>query len=554
MKKIFITVALVAMLSSSCEDFLNTKPIDKIGKEQYFTNEEGLLQGLAGVYDPLGSASLYGEALYTKLEACTDEGFYARSAQKTDPMVYVFNPTDPIVSNMWNTLYDGLNRANDLIANINLPTMDEEKRQVILGEAMFLRGYYHFMLVKGFGSVPMKTSPTTTPNGTQQPATPIAEIYAQILKDMTEAEAKVSTSTSYGYSSRVSKTVVQGILSRVCLTMAGYPLNDTAKYKDALSWSKKVIDSGEHALNVTFNPDPIYNAFNPSVAGKIANNGYRQIFINHVQDIYDVKESMWEIDFKGNRGDGFFETSRLGNTNGITFTGAALFNKIGYSYGFIRGTGRLFNKFGEGDLRRDWVLTTYTFNNTTGAKVAIVKKTGAAASEFPYGRDCGKWRREYEGPLSKEKNHTPNNFPVLRYADVLLMMAEAENKVNGPTAVAYSAVNQVRRRGYGLPIGTVSALADLPAGLSTVDFQLAVEDERMRELCFEGTRKSDLIRWNKFVQTMNSVGAEMSTAPTLVNQQYGGFGGSNVEAKHLLYPIPSREIASNKELKQNEGW
>lgn len=553
MKKIFITVALVAMLSSSCEDFLNTKPIDKIGAVNYFTNEEGLTQGLAGVYDPLGSAGLYGEVLYTKLEACTDEGFYARSAQKTDPMVYVFNPTDPSVSTLWNTLYDGVNRANDLIANINLPTMDENKRQVILGEALFLRGYYNFMLVKGFGAVPLKTRPTTSPNGTEQPAATIVEIYAQILKDMIEAEGKVNTSTALGYSSRVSKTVVQGILSRVCLTMAGYPLMDTEKYKDALVWSKKVVDSGEHVLNQTANPDPIYNTFNPSY-GSTANNAYRQIFINQVQDIYEVKESMWEVDFKGNRNDGYTETGRLGNTNGITFTGAALFTKIGYSYGFIRGTGRLFNSYGAGDLRRDWVLTTYTLNNTTGARVAIVKKPGAAASDFPYGRDCGKWRREYEGPLSKEKNHNSNNFPIIRYADVLLMLAESENQVNGPTIAAYNAVNQVRRRGYGLPINIPSIDADLPASLSKATFQLAIEDERMRELCFEGTRKSDLIRWNKFVQTMNSVGAEMSTAPTLLNQQYGGFGGSNVEAKHLLYPIPSREIASNKELKQNPGW
>lgn len=555
MKKTYIIVALITLSMSSCEDFLNTEPIDKIAQTQYYTNEEGLTQGLAGVYDPLGSSALYGEALYTKLEACTDEGYYARSAQKTEPMVYVFNPTDPVVANMWNALYDGVNRANDLIANINVPTMDEGKRQIILGEALFLRGYYYYMLVSRFGDVPMKTTPTTSPNGVDLARTPSAAIYAQILKDMTEAEAKVSTSTSLGYSSRVSKTVVQGILSRVCLQMAGYPLMDTAKYKDALAWSKKVVDSGEHALNTSFNTDPKYNTFNPSY-GSTANNAYRQIFINQVQDVYEVKESMWEIDFKGNRSDGYFETGRLGNTNGITFTGATLFNQIGYSYGFIRGTGRLFNKYGVGDLRRDWVLTTYTLNNSTGARVAIVKKAGAAASEFPYGRDCGKWRREYEGPLTKEKNHTSNNFPVLRYADVLLMMAESDNQVNGPTIAAYNAVNQVRRRGYGLPINIPSIVADLPAGLSKAAFQLAIEDERMRELCFEGTRKSDLIRWNKFVQTMNAVGAEMSAAPTTANQQYGGFGGSNVEAKHLLYPIPSREIASNKALEglNNPGW
>ena len=538
---------------SSCEDFLNTEPVDKIAQSQYYTNEEGLTQGLAGVYDPLGGAGLYGETLYTKLEACTDEGYYARSAQKSETMVYVFEATDPSVANLWNTLYDGVNRANDLIANIDVPTMDESKRKIILGEALFLRGYYYFMLVSRFGDIPMKLTPTTSPNGVNLPRTPTAQVYAQILKDMTEAEGKVSTSTELGYSSRVSKTVVQGILSRVCLQMAGYPLNDTEKYKDALVWSKKVIDSKEHALKTSFDPNPIYNTFNPSY-GSTANNAYRQIFINQVQDVYDVKESMWEIDFKGNRSDGYFETGRLGNTNGITYTGA-LFQQIGYSYGFIKGTGRLFNKYGIGDLRRDWALTTYTLNATTGARVAIVKKTGAAASEFPYGRDCGKWRREYEGPLSKEKNHNSNNFPVLRYADVLLMRAEAENQVNGP-ADAYQYVNQVRRRGYGLPIDTPSLVADLPAGLSKADFQLAIEDERMRELCFEGTRKSDLIRWNKFVKTMNEVGAEMSAAPTPANQRYGGFGGSNVLPKHLLYPIPSREIASNKALEgiNNLGW
>ena len=553
MKNIYIILALVTLSMSSCEDFLNTEPVDKIAQSQYYTNEEGLTQGLAGVYDPLGGAGLYGEALYTKLEACTDEGYYARSTQKTETMVYVFEATDPVVANLWNTLYDGVNRANDLIASINVPEMDENKRQVILGEALFLRGYYYFMLVSRFGDIPMKLTPTTSPNGVDLPRTPTAQVYAQILKDMTEAEGKVKTSTELGYSSRVSKTVVQGILSRVCLQMAGYPLNDTEKYKDAIAWSKKVIDSGEHALNTSFDPNPIYNTFNPSY-GSTANNAYRQIFINQVQDVYDVKESMWEIDFKGNRSDGYFETGRLGNTNGITYTGA-LFEKIGYSYGFIKGTGRLFNKYGAGDLRRDWVLTTYTINATTGNRVAIVRGTGAAAANFPYGRDCGKWRREYEGPLTKEKNHNSNNFPVLRYADVLLMRAEAENQVNGP-ADAYQYVNQVRRRGYGLPINTPSLVADLPAGLSKADFQLAIEDERMRELCFEGTRKSDLIRWNKFVSTMNAVGAEMSTAPTPANQQYGGFGGSKVEAKHLLYPIPSREIASNKALGgiNNPGW
>lgn len=554
MKNIYkvLVLVLVSMGSSSCEDFLNTEPVNKIALEQYYTDEAGLTQALAGVYDPLGSENLYGNNMFTYLEACTDEGFFARSTgalSSNGTQVYFFDFTDAVVGNLWSTLYEGVNRANDLIAHIDVPTMDEDKRQVILGEALFLRGYYYFMLVSRFGDIPMKLTPTTSPNGVNLPRTPTAQVYAQILKDMTEAEGKVSTTTKLGNSSsRVSKTVVQGILARVCLQMAGYPLMDTAKYADALAWTKKVVDSGEHALNQSFDADPALNTFNPQLATNTANNAYRQIFINEARDIYDVKEAMWEIEFKGNRTDGYTETGRLGNNNGITITNLAFTPTVGYSYGFIRGTGRLFNvynKYGTGtkDLRRDWVLTTYTFNNTTGAKTAI-SKTAA------YGRDCGKWRREYEILTPKDKNNTPINFPVLRYADVLLMRAEAENQVNGP-ADAYQYVNQVRRRGFGLPINTPSLVADLPAGLSKADFQLAIEDERMRELCFEGTRKSDLIRWNKFVDTMNAVGVEMSAAPTPANQQYAGFGGKNVKAKHLLYPIPSKEMLSNKAITEN---
>ncbi|GGA82279.1 membrane protein [Flavobacterium palustre] len=555
MKNIYILLVLVAVVTSSCEDFLNTEPKNKIALEQYYTDEEGLTQALAGVYDPLGAEALYGNNLFYKLEACTDEGFYARSAQKIGVEVYSFDFTNVDIANMWSTLYTGVNRANDLIAHIDVPQMDEDKRQQILGEALFLRGYYYFMLVSRFGDVPLKMKPTTSPNNVQIPRTPTAEVYAQILKDMTEAETKVSTITDLGYPSRISKTVVQGILARVCLQMAGYPLMDTAKYADALSWSKKVIDSGEHALNTTYDTDPALASFNPTIAINTSNNAYRQIFINMARDVYDIKESMWEIEFKGNRADGLQETGRLGSQNGITMTGVNFESTLGYCYGFIRGTSRLFNvynKYGTGtmDLRRDWTLTTYTFNGSTGAKVAITNKT------TPYGRDCAKWRREYEVLQPKNKNHTPINFPVLRYADVLLMHAEAENQVNGPTN-AYQYVNQVRRRGFGLPINTTSLVADLPAGLSKANFQLALEDERMRELCFEGTRRLDLIRWNKFVSTMNAVGAEMSAAPTPANQQYGGFGGVNVTQKHLLYPIPSSEILSNKAIPatdNNPDW
>lgn len=554
MKKIILIAVLASLGMSSCEEFLSTEPINKIAAVNYYTDEEGMMQGLAGIYDPLGSQWLYGNHIWLTLESATDEGYYARTNQAAGPAFYNFSTNDNNIAGLWGTLYDGANRANDLIANINLPKMDERKRQAILGEALFLRGYYYFMLVSRFGDVPMKLTPTTTAVGAFLPKTPAAQVYAQVIKDMTEAEGKVATSSSYGYASRVSKTVVQGILARVCLQMAGYPLMDSAKYTDALSWSQKVIDSGEHALNVSFDSSAAFNVFNPSDGGSTSNNAYRQIFINQARDIYNVKECMWEAEFSGNSDDGFSETGRLGNTNGITITAVGTTDFIGYGYGFIRGTGRLFNKYGVGDLRRDWVLTTFTFNGSTGAKNSILRGSGAAAANFPFSRDCGKWRREYQIARPMNKNNTPINFPILRYADVLLMYAEAAiNPINASAGKVTDAIkyfNQVRRRAYGQ---TDLTLPNITTDFTTISLQ-DIKDERSRELCFEGVRKMDLIRWNVFLSTMNAVGAEMSAAPTPTNQRYGGLAGNNVTAKHLFFPIPSTEISNNKLLQQSDPW
>jgi len=535
MKKLTFIIVLVSALFNfnSCKKFLDTKPTDSLTPGEYYSTEAKLTSALAGVYDMVTSEGLYGNYLWLEWNGCTDDGYYARSAVTTGLMVNNFDYSNDRITLYWSACYTGIERANQLITNINIPVMDAAKRDAILGEALFLRGYYYFLLVTRFGDVPVRLEPTLSPNNADLARTPIADVYKQILKDMTDAEAKVNTSTAMGHASRISKTVVQGILARVCLQMAGYPLNDNTKYAQALAWAKKVQTSGEHSLRTTFN-------------AALTNSAYSQIFINHSQDIYDVKESMWEADFLGTRSDGYIETGRVGNTMGITMTSVAFQADTGYCYGFIKGTGRLFKLYGNGDLRKAWSLATYTYNNTTGARVNI------AATANTYGRDAGKWRRSYELQRPKNKNHGPANFPILRYADVLLMLAEAENQVNGPTAIAYDAINQVRRRGYGLPIGTPNVTSDLTPGLSKNDFQLALEDERSRELCFEGLRREDLVRWGKLVNVMHAVAADQRTNGA--GFAYSGLGGENIADRHRLYPIPASEITVNKLMTQNTGW
>src|SRR5690606_35525873 len=188
----------------------------------------------------------------------------------------------------------------------------------ILGEATFLRAYYYFLLATNFGGVPLKLEPTTSFNSVDIPRSDLKDVYEQIVEDMKQAELLLSnqTATKLGIGGRVSLSAVRGILARVYLRMAGEPLNDTDKYADAREYALKVIQSGEHELNPSF----------------------EQIFINYAQDLYDVKESIWEVEFWGNRFDSYRETGQIGSFSGPN----AGDEEIGWSGNTTRHTGLLF--------------------------------------------------------------------------------------------------------------------------------------------------------------------------------------------------------------------
>jgi hypothetical protein len=126
--------------------------------------------------------------------------------------------------------------------------MNEAKRSEIKGQALFLRAYYYFLLVSNWGDVPLKLTSTKTADDAQIPRTPAKEVYTQILKDLKEAQLLLPKISSLGFNGKASKTAAQAILARVCLTMAGEPLKDRARYAEAKSWCDSVINSGEHSL------------------------------------------------------------------------------------------------------------------------------------------------------------------------------------------------------------------------------------------------------------------------------------------------------------------
>ena len=527
MKRLYCFLILSSFLCLvSCKKFLSPEPVSFTSPLANYSTGEQLLSALAGVYDVLGynRGELYADRWFKQLNSCTDESYYG-SSRTTGAQVFNFDYTNVDINGSWQALYIGIERANNLIAYIDGPaSMDPAERQAILGEALFLRGYYYFLLVSNWGDVPLRTEPTTLTGVTTNnvPGTPAREIYDQILADMTAAEEKCYPITHFDHSSRVSKTTVQGMLARVCLTMAGHPILDESKYADALRWAGLVKSSGIHSLN-------------PS---------YSQIFINAAQDVYDIKESMWEADFYGNGSlDIHLESGRLGNTNGIPTEN----RDTGYAYGYIYATAKLYKLYGENDLRRDWAIAPYKYVNDVRVPHGPVL----------YDRNWGKWRRSYETLLPKDKNFSGNNFPILRYADVLLMLAEAENHVNGPTPTAYGAFNEVRRRAYGLPLDVPSAEADLTPGLTQTEFQDAIVDERSRELCFEALRRPDLIRWGIWMSTMADLAVEMDhdlSSNASLKWASQGAKNASTESRYLLWPIPSSEMSVNRAIKQNPGY
>lgn len=321
------------------------------------------------------------------------------------------------------------------------------------------------------------------------------------------------------------KNSVMGVLARVYLWRACYPFDGKissdgkAYFEKAAYWATQVKNSNKHHLN----PD-VYTMWKAMAS-----------------DTYDTEynESIWEAEFIGTRDDGSYTAGRIGNVIGNIQKGTANPGN-GYAYGFYAPTLILWDLFDEKDKRRDLSIAPYQIN----AKEEKVEWTAKQIVQ----RSCGKFRREWESAATKHKNYTPENYPLLRYADVLLMLAEAENEANqGPTTSAYEAINEVRER----------AGIDPLKNLSYSDFQQAVRDERARELCFESLRKYDLVRWGIYEKAIHDdLGAATKDSRWATGTNFIGAAtyAQRTSEKHQFLPIPTKELGVNTKLKQNKYW
>ena len=438
--KYYILATLFLMSLGSCKKYLETTPTDFLNPDNYYQTEAQLQFARAGVYDHLGAGGLHGTFASYLLAWTADEGYMNRATLTTGPFNYFYSSADNFNAGLWNNLWSGINKANVLIKNVDKNTaIAKEKRDAIRGECLFLRGYYYFTLVQNFGGVPLKLVPTTSVIDVDAARVPVKDVYVQIIKDMEDAEKLVPTIKTLRFGGAVSKSAVRGLLARVNLHMAGDPVKDKTRYAEASKWAKMVMDDAE--------------------AGHSLNPSYPQIFMNLAGDRYDIKESIWEVEFYGNRTDQFVETGNIGWINGPA---AGVASSTGRADAYMNITSEFYNKFEPGDNRKWFSIAHFTYTSTGAKTMSLLPVDENAKNNLK----PGKWRREYETLLPKSPTTTPINMVLLRFSDILLMYAEAENEIKGPNADAIEQFNKVRRRAWSTGINTI-ALTNGGSGYTT---------------------------------------------------------------------------------------
>jgi len=500
-KSMLITTAFLFFVLGSCKKYLDQQPITAVGADVVFSDVASTYKALSGIYSRLVGDAGFGIRLSLYYTVDNDEmqgPTGASDNDRRDIARYAATSSNAQITNPFNQLFQGIEYANICIDNIPKMAMysngtDQQKKQLqrMYGEALTLRAQFYYEAIVNWGDLPSHFLPAAAlANANPFPAkTDRDSLYEHILNDLKTAATLVPwrneiTGIGDAMDERITKGAVKGLRARIALFRGGYSLRSSGVmkrnddyliyYQIAKDECNDIINSGQHSLN-------------PS---------YRSLWKDQVCG-HAVTEPQGELLFQASAiGAGGAEDTKLGYYNGPTVN--ALGNKS------INVLPSYFYLFDSTDLRRDVTCAPYNVNadGTT--------KTGQAITAI-----CdGKYRRDWiTNPAIAPGNAVQYfglKWQILRYSDVLLMFAEAENEINGPTTAAYNAINQVRRRGYGKPLSTPDASIDY-SGLTKAGFFDAIVKERSLELGGEGVRKFDLIRWNLLSSRLSAAKAAMAS-------------------------------------------
>lgn len=508
-----------------------------------------------GVYDAICTTNHYGQ--YEMALPSSDDTYYingtASDGTRRDISHYMVTATNKWLTAIWGLKYSGIDRANFAIAGIEKMDgyEDDEELKALVAEAKFLRAFLAFDLVKYWGDVPFKTTYSGGYEDAFCPRIPREEIYEYIVKDLTFAKTWLKSGNGMSPETP-SKGAAHALMMRVLLQRAGYSLSmdgQMTRPDDALreTYFKAVITEWEELETEGYHD--------------FYDGGYLELFKGYSGLILDSKESLWEIPFEP-RGENFADNEgKWATWNGplVDAPGESDNSKyMGRANAFFRVMPAWKDFFEDTDVRRDVMVCTYQLKWDEKTGNHVKKEQGNEKNWYP-----GKWRREWMALGYVDPNNTSVNYCPLRYADAVLMAAEAYNET-GNTSKALELINRVRTRSGATEItleGNYSTLMKSPkvydlSFISDSDAQGKIRTvlywERGFELAFEGQRKYDLIRWNVLGDALVLFQSRMSEK---LKDLYVA-GDNFVKNKHELFPVPLTELQSNPQLegRQNPGY
>lgn len=486
-----LSLSLTGMAISGCKDFLEVQPKSQISISDAFSNVPNATNAVIGVYDELMGDNGYGIRINMYYPYDSDEIIVSGNIDNGRRGIgrYQLLLTNAELRNPFLQLYRGIEKANLCIEQIPLMAAytngsDADKKELrrLHGEALTLRAQFMFELIRNWGDVPAPFTPAYKQTDLFIPQANRDETYAKIIEDLKTATDLVPWRTEAGVrNERITKGAVKALRAKLSMFRGGYALRSNGKMErnaDYLTYIKIARDEcadlmakrGEHTLN-------------PS---------YEDIWRKLTSFQYDPQgEIIFEVGAGGSNSN---SDSRMGNYNGPSVNAAS---RYGTGGGGLLALPNYFYAFDSTDTRRDVTVTNYAI---AANNIKSPRRLGELTD--------GKFRKDWRVPLLPGTALNPGyNWPMIRFSDVLLMFAEAENELNGsPSAAAIAAFEEVRKRAFTNKNNP--AIGKTPT--TKAEFFNAIVNERYLEFGSEGIRKFDLIRWNLLATKIDETRAKIA--------------------------------------------
>ena len=514
--KIIIS-GLALMTLTACNDYLEVEPATNVASTELVYGSEGEVRtALYGVYAKICSDNLFGNNLYNTFQLNSDVDFSANSNEAAvgkKPNRFDVRSDASNVESLWNNLYSGVETANEFIYNLQNSSLYEEGTEdgaqtaddgtvttvqvpkvtmmtQMMGEAKVMRAMFYHELLWYWGDIPFTLKSTYETDNLIPAVTPRQEVSDALIADLQHAAEYMYSDqdASIAAPERISKEAAYAMIARLALQAGGYSLNHAAgdkvnytmtrpnNYRDyytiARDYTKKIIDAEGHHLN----------------------KAYRDVFIDECNFIPATGDDpIFEIPFakENNSYWGYAQ----GPSSGVDASVVDDYSNStwGKTDGGVRTTAFYRYTFDPLDLRRDYICGLWYYDGQ-----------GLPAIRLDYAMHNNKWSKLWNtnGLGKSTTSATGINFAYIRYTDVLLMFAEAENELNGPTADAQEALKIVRRRAFDSANHADKVDNYVAAANTKEDFLKLVLDERKWEFAGENMRWKDLVRNNQYAETV----------------------------------------------------